>query len=176
MFLFIRINRRIDVFNHYLIAIRYSSTWFQIDHRRARELGWVRIYSESARMRINWPMWIGLPKRFFRARCSEANIRKAIRISDQIEETSFDTWKIRSGRCVEYTLKVWQHHLMLSIRSNYHNCTHFLYRFPSISQVIIRGFMGTNEEALVYLSKGYYLGFTGYLCKVKRHFSIGITK
>lgn len=26
--------------------------------------------------------------------------------------------------------------------------------------------MGTTEEALVYLSRGYYLGFTGYLCKV----------
>lgn len=26
--------------------------------------------------------------------------------------------------------------------------------------------MGSTEEALVYLARGYYLGFTGYLCKV----------
>lgn len=39
-------------------------------------------------------------------------------------------------------------------------------RFPNITQIVIRGFMGTTEEAMAYLDRGYYLGFTGYLCKV----------
>lgn len=26
--------------------------------------------------------------------------------------------------------------------------------------------MGTTDEAIKYLEHGYYLGFTGYLCKV----------
>lgn len=26
--------------------------------------------------------------------------------------------------------------------------------------------MGTAEEGALYLERGYYLGFTGYLCKV----------
>lgn len=41
-----------------------------------------------------------------------------------------------------------------------------VFRFPNVSQIIIRGFMGTTEEAIKYLDNGYYLGFTGYLCKV----------
>lgn len=43
---------------------------------------------------------------------------------------------------------------------------YFSRRFPNISQVVIRSFMGTTEEALTYLERGYYIGFTGYLCKV----------
>lgn len=40
------------------------------------------------------------------------------------------------------------------------------FRFPNLTQIVVRGFMGTTEEALTYLNRGYYLGFTGYLCKV----------
>lgn len=32
--------------------------------------------------------------------------------------------------------------------------------------VIVKGFMGTAEEALKYIDRGYYIGLTGYLCKV----------
>lgn len=42
----------------------------------------------------------------------------------------------------------------------------FVRRFPNIKQVVIRCFMGTIEEGSLYLERGYYLGFTGYLCKV----------
>ena len=42
-----------------------------------------------------------------------------------------------------------------------------IFRFPNITQIVIRGFMGTTEEASRYLDRGYYLGFTGYLCKVR---------
>lgn len=28
--------------------------------------------------------------------------------------------------------------------------------------------MGTTDEAMKYLDRGYYLGFTGYLCKVRK--------
>lgn len=33
-------------------------------------------------------------------------------------------------------------------------------------QVIVKGFMGTAEEAIKYIDRGYYIGLTGYLCKV----------
>lgn len=29
--------------------------------------------------------------------------------------------------------------------------------------------MGTTDEAIKYLDRGYYLGFTGYLCKVRMY-------
>lgn len=41
-----------------------------------------------------------------------------------------------------------------------------LFRYPNISHVVIRGFMGTTEEALKYLDMGYHISLTGYLCKV----------
>lgn len=44
------------------------------------------------------------------------------------------------------------------------------FRFPNITQIVIRGFMGTTEEAMTYLERGYYLGFTGYLCKVNSNY------
>lgn len=44
--------------------------------------------------------------------------------------------------------------------------TKMSYRFPTVQQIVIRSFMGTTEEAIKYLERGYYLGFTGYLCKV----------
>lgn len=39
-------------------------------------------------------------------------------------------------------------------------------RYPTLSTVIIRGFIGSNDEAIKYLEQGFYLGLTGYLCKV----------
>lgn len=36
--------------------------------------------------------------------------------------------------------------------------------------------MGTTEEAIKYLERGYYLGFTGYLCKVSKLLFQLITK
>lgn len=33
-------------------------------------------------------------------------------------------------------------------------------------QVVVKGFMGTSEEAIKYIERGYYIGLTGYLCKV----------
>lgn len=45
-------------------------------------------------------------------------------------------------------------------------CGWISHRFPNVTQIVIRGFMGTTEEAITYLDRGYYLGFTGYLCKV----------
>lgn len=34
--------------------------------------------------------------------------------------------------------------------------------------VIVKGFMGTSEEAIKYIERGYYIGLTGYLCKVSQ--------
>jgi TatD DNase family protein len=42
----------------------------------------------------------------------------------------------------------------------------FFTSYTSLPPIIIRGFMGSTEEALKYLELGYYLGLTGYLCKV----------
>lgn len=39
-------------------------------------------------------------------------------------------------------------------------------RYPDINQVVIRGFIGTVVEAEAYLTQGYYIGLTGFLCKV----------
>lgn len=44
----------------------------------------------------------------------------------------------------------------------------FLHSFPeTLPPVVVRGFMGTTEEAHAYLARGFYMGFTGYLCKDK---------
>lgn len=45
----------------------------------------------------------------------------------------------------------------------------YTFRFPTVQQIVIRSFMGTTEEAIKYLERGYYLGFTGYLCKVSHY-------
>lgn len=39
--------------------------------------------------------------------------------------------------------------------------------FPNSPPKIIRSFMGTIEEANLYLENGFYIALTGYLCKVK---------
>lgn len=43
-----------------------------------------------------------------------------------------------------------------------------LYSFPEseLPPRIVRSFMGTTEEALMYLRAGFYLSLTGFLCKV----------
>lgn len=43
----------------------------------------------------------------------------------------------------------------------------FLCSFPNSPPKIIRSFMGTIEEANVYLENGFYLALTGFLCKVR---------
>lgn len=40
------------------------------------------------------------------------------------------------------------------------------YRFQPTQPIIVRGFMGTTDEALKYLEREYYISLTGYLCKV----------
>lgn len=44
--------------------------------------------------------------------------------------------------------------------------THFFFRYQNLPEVIIRGFMGTTEEAVKYLDRRFYISLTGYLCKV----------
>lgn len=41
-----------------------------------------------------------------------------------------------------------------------------LSRFQPAQPIIVRGFMGTTDEALKYLERDYYISLTGYLCKV----------
>ncbi|XP_055322728.1 3'-5' ssDNA/RNA exonuclease TatD [Sitodiplosis mosellana] len=57
--------------------------------------------------------------------------------------------------------------VLIHERSAQEDVLNILSKFPSITQIVIRGFMGSTEDALVYLSRDYYLGFTGYLCKDK---------
>lgn len=43
----------------------------------------------------------------------------------------------------------------------------FIFRYSNdIPQIVIRGFIGTVEEALKYIDLGYYITLNGYLCKV----------
>lgn len=42
----------------------------------------------------------------------------------------------------------------------------FFHSFPNSPPKIIRSFMGTIEEANIYLENGFYVALTGYLCKV----------
>lgn len=44
--------------------------------------------------------------------------------------------------------------------------TEAFFSFPNSPPKIIRSFMGTIEEANVYLESGFYLALTGFLCKV----------
>lgn len=46
------------------------------------------------------------------------------------------------------------------------NVRKFFFSFPNSPPKIIRSFMGTIEEATVYLESGFYLALTGFLCKV----------
>lgn len=40
------------------------------------------------------------------------------------------------------------------------------FRYPDITHVVVRSFVGTVEEAQAYLAQDYYIGLTGFLCKV----------
>lgn len=42
----------------------------------------------------------------------------------------------------------------------------FIFRYSNIPYVVIRGFVGTVEEALKYIDLGFYITLNGYLCKV----------
>jgi len=57
--------------------------------------------------------------------------------------------------------------VLIHERSAQSDVLDILKKFPNIKQIVVRGFMGTTEEATAYLDQGYYLGFTGYLCKDK---------
>lgn len=38
----------------------------------------------------------------------------------------------------------------------------------ALSKIVVHCFTGTQEEALAYIERGYYLGFTGTICKKER--------
>lgn len=57
--------------------------------------------------------------------------------------------------------------ILIHERSAQEDVLEILSKFQPTPQIIIRGFMGTTEEALKYLQRDYYLSLTGYLCKDK---------
>ncbi|CAD7084305.1 unnamed protein product [Hermetia illucens] len=57
--------------------------------------------------------------------------------------------------------------VLIHERSAQDDVLEILKKYPNISHVVIRGFMGTTEEALKYLDMGYHISLTGYLCKDK---------
>ncbi|XP_064551220.1 3'-5' ssDNA/RNA exonuclease TatD [Drosophila montana] len=57
--------------------------------------------------------------------------------------------------------------LLIHERSAQHDVLEILDTFENLPPVIIRGFMGTAEEALKYLDRRFYISLTGYLCKDK---------
>lgn len=40
--------------------------------------------------------------------------------------------------------------------------------YPPLPPIVIHCFTGTEEEALTYIDRGYYIGFTGTICKKER--------
>ncbi|XP_022231794.1 3'-5' ssDNA/RNA exonuclease TatD isoform X1 [Drosophila obscura] len=57
--------------------------------------------------------------------------------------------------------------LLIHERSAQNDLLEILDKFENLPPVIIRGFMGTAEEALKYLDRRFYISLTGYLCKDK---------
>ncbi|KAH8346514.1 hypothetical protein KR084_002145 [Drosophila pseudotakahashii] len=57
--------------------------------------------------------------------------------------------------------------LLIHERSAQHDLLEILDKFENLPPVIVRGFMGTAEEALKYLERRFYISLTGYLCKDK---------
>ncbi|KAL7727392.1 hypothetical protein ACLKA6_003050 [Drosophila palustris] len=57
--------------------------------------------------------------------------------------------------------------LLIHERSAQNDVLEILDKFENLPPVIIRGFMGTAEEALKYLDRRFYISLTGYLCKDK---------
>ncbi|GAB0088205.1 uncharacterized protein DMENIID0001_025960 [Sergentomyia squamirostris] len=57
--------------------------------------------------------------------------------------------------------------LLIHERSAQEDVLEILKKYPEVPQVIVKGFMGTTDEALKYLGRGFFLGLTGYLCKDK---------
>lgn len=160
-------------FTNKIIALhyRYSSTWCEIDCRRTRELARVWIDCKSTGMRCHWTVWPWLSTWLLRTTCAENNIRKATAIGHYTSQTGSNSRTICPHRRFGYINEVLCTCEFTSIRDRIIDKMLLLlfgfHRFPNITQIVIRGFMGTTEEAMTYLDRGYYLGFTGYLCKVK---------
>ncbi|XP_030373997.1 uncharacterized protein LOC115623671 [Scaptodrosophila lebanonensis] len=57
--------------------------------------------------------------------------------------------------------------LLIHERSAQNDLLEILDKFENLPPVIVRGFMGTAEEALKYLERRFYISLTGYLCKDK---------
>lgn len=57
--------------------------------------------------------------------------------------------------------------LVVHERAAQRDVLEILNRYPNLPPVLIHSFVGTAEEAKVYLEHGFYLGITGYLCKDK---------
>ncbi|XP_002044238.2 3'-5' ssDNA/RNA exonuclease TatD [Drosophila sechellia] len=57
--------------------------------------------------------------------------------------------------------------LLIHERSAQLDLLEILDKFENLPPVIIRGFLGTAEEALKYLDRRFYISLTGYLCKDK---------
>lgn len=57
--------------------------------------------------------------------------------------------------------------LLIHERSAQKDVLQILDKIDNLPQVIIRGFMGTAEDAINYLDRRFYISLTGYLCKDK---------
>uniref|UniRef100_A0A182LW55 Deoxyribonuclease TATDN1 n=1 Tax=Anopheles culicifacies TaxID=139723 RepID=A0A182LW55_9DIPT len=57
--------------------------------------------------------------------------------------------------------------ILIHERSAQEDVLDILTKFQPAQPIIVRGFMGTTDEALKYLERDYYISLTGYLCKDK---------
>ncbi|XP_036323561.1 3'-5' ssDNA/RNA exonuclease TatD-like [Rhagoletis pomonella] len=57
--------------------------------------------------------------------------------------------------------------LLIHERSAQQDVLDILDKFETLPPIIVRGFMGTADEAVKYLNRRFYISLTGYLCKDK---------
>jgi len=57
--------------------------------------------------------------------------------------------------------------ILIHERSAQQDVLDILDKFENLPPIIVRSFMGTNEEAIKYLNRRFYISLTGYLCKDK---------
>ena len=58
--------------------------------------------------------------------------------------------------------------LLLHEREAHDDFVAVLDSFPSLPPVVVHCFTGTKEEVMAYIERGFYLGFTGIICKPDR--------
>jgi len=117
----------------------------------------------------------------FRPETSIAQMRQLLKqhrgIAVAIGECGLDYWKGQSPP--ELQRSVFRHQVQLAIelqyplflheRNAHQDFIHILDEFEAnLPPIVVHCFTGTHDEAMAYLERGFYLGFTGIICRKQR--------